>query len=125
MVGAAEHCSAGAMDRRDNRGMRTSITIVLAMAAGFVGGVASHGWRGGEVHAQAPAPPPAEIRAQKFVVVDEQGVARGVFGIESNGSPVIEVKSEKGNVYIARWYPQRFGDFHEPPTTPRRITLLP
>lgn len=108
-----------------NRGMRTTLTIALALAAGYLGGIASHHSFPAEVYAQVPAPPPAEIRAQKFVLVDQRGITRGVFGIEANGSPAIEIKSDKGRVYILRWYPQRFEPFREPPTTPRRITLLP
>jgi len=104
--------------------MRTTLTVALALAAGYLGGLASHHLPPSAVYAQVPAPPLAEIRAQKFALVDEKGVTRGVFGIESNGSPAIEIKSDKGRVYILHWYPQRF-DLHEPPTTPRRATLLP
>jgi len=31
------------------------------------------------------------MRAQKFVLIDESGKARGVFGIEREGAPVIEI----------------------------------
>jgi hypothetical protein len=33
-------------------------------------------------YAQSPATAPAEIRAQKFIVVDENGVPRGAFGMD-------------------------------------------
>ncbi|SPE28700.1 hypothetical protein SBA3_1480018 [Candidatus Sulfopaludibacter sp. SbA3] len=107
-----------------NGRMRTTLTIALALGAGYLGGLASHYGLPTSVYAQAPAAPTAEIRAQKFVLVGANGVARGVFGIEANGAPVVEIVSDKGRVYTTRWYPTRF-DFHEPPTTPRRVTLLP
>lgn len=43
------------------------------------------------VHAQAAVEPPAEIRARKFVLVDENGTPQGVFGFRGNGSPDIQV----------------------------------
>jgi len=106
--------------------MRTILTIALAVAAGFLGGLASHYWLPVSVYAQAPAAPPAEMRAQKFVLVDENGNPRGVFGMETNGSPAVEIISDKGYVYTSRWYPTRMKDFfHDPPMTPRKVTLLP
>jgi len=68
--------------------MNTKFAITLALAAGFIGGLASRYSGPARVFAQAPASP-QEIRAQKFVLVDETGVARGVFGIEKNGTPQI------------------------------------
>lgn len=47
------------------------------------------------VYAQASAQPPAEIRAQKFVLVDENGTPRGVFGFRSDGSPDVQVSFGK------------------------------
>ena len=53
--------------------MNIKITIALAFAAG--------------------------LRAQKFILVDGTGVARGVCGIEENGTPQIEVIGYNGHVY--------------------------
>jgi hypothetical protein len=69
--------------------MKTSLTIALALAAGFVGGGVSRFWPPAPVHAQVQVPPPAEVRAEKFVLVDQNGVARGVFGFESNARPLL------------------------------------
>jgi hypothetical protein len=78
--------------------MVTKFTLFLAMAAGFIGGLASRYAGSPVVYAQAPAVP-QEIRAQRFVLIDETGVALGVFGIEKNGGPEIEVMDSKGRVY--------------------------
>jgi hypothetical protein len=78
--------------------MSNKLTATLAIAAGFIGGFASHYFVTPPVYAQAPAVP-QEIRAHKFVLVDETGVARGVFGIEANGVPEIEVSTPKGQGY--------------------------
>lgn len=66
--------------------MSTKFTIALAITSGLAGGLASRYVGTTPVHAQAPAIP-QEIRAQKFVLVDEAGVAQGAFGIETNGHP--------------------------------------
>lgn len=80
--------------------MNSKFAIPLALAAGFIGGLVSRYSVPAPVYAQAPAFP-QELRAQKFVLVDETGVARGVFGIETNGAPEIEVSDSKGRVLAA------------------------
>ncbi len=107
--------------------MRTNLTIALAMAAGFLGGLVSRYWMPAPVYAQTQTPAPAEILARKFVVVDENGKPRGVFGIEANGAPVIEIANGQGHVFVTRWYGAGPGwfDAHTPPFGPHRATLLP
>jgi hypothetical protein len=78
--------------------MSTKFIIALAIAAGFIGGFASRYFGPAPVYAQTPAVP-QEIRAQKFVLVDKTGVARGVFGIEEDGTPHIEIIDPKGHIY--------------------------
>jgi len=74
--------------------MRNKITTVFALVAGFLGGVLSHYlFLPATVQAQAQAP--TEIRARKFVLVDENGTPRGVFGFQSNGNPEIQVRFDK------------------------------
>jgi hypothetical protein len=68
------------------------------------GGVAPRYAGPSVVYAQVPAAP-QEIRAQKFVLVDEAGVARGVFGVETNGSPELEVMDSKGHVFACEFVP--------------------
>jgi hypothetical protein len=64
--------------------MRTNFTLVLALASGFLGGLASRYRLPTPAYAQMQLP--AEIQAQKFVLVDKNGAARGVFGIEATGA---------------------------------------
>jgi hypothetical protein len=78
--------------------MNNKLTVTLGLAAGFIGGFASHYYVPAQVYAQAPTVP-QEIRAHKFVLVDETGVARGIFGIETNGTPEIEVSTPKSQGY--------------------------
>ena len=107
--------------------MRTNFTLALALTAGFLGGLASRYWSPTPAYAQAPSAPPAEARAQKFVLVDENGIARGVFGFESNGSPVIEISNgNNGHVFKTRWYYEGPGlVVHDYPSFPHKTTLLP
>lgn len=79
--------------------MTTSSTLVLALAAGFLGGLASHGLLSTPVYAQTPTSGLQVIRANEFVLVDSTGVARGVFGIEKNGTPMLEVADSNGHVF--------------------------
>lgn len=93
--------------------MKTGITTALGMVAGFIGGAMSHYLLVPmPVRAQAPVQAPAEIRAQKFVLVDENGTPRGVFGFGSGGTPEIQVSLGKpkgllklisAEVVSARW----------------------
>lgn len=54
------------------------------------------------MHAQAQIAP-SEIRAQNFVLVNEACVAHGAFGIETNGTPELEVIDAKGRVFAAEF----------------------
>src|SRR5579862_3220407 len=86
--------------------MYTKITIAMGLVAGFVGAAMFHYICSPlPVHAQEQAP--SEIRAQKFVLVDENGMVRGVFGFRSDGSPDIQVEFPKrfwsGGVASPRW----------------------
>ena len=45
---------------------------------------------------------PKEIRAEKFVIVDENGSPRGAFGVrDKDGWPIVAVIDTKGNVWAA------------------------
>jgi hypothetical protein len=88
--------------------MNTKATTLLALAAGFIGGAMSHYLLVPQaVRAQGPAQWSPEIRAEKFVLVDGNGMARGVFGFRNDGTPDIQVISEKPfgkpKVFEARW----------------------
>lgn len=106
--------------------MSTKFTITIALAAGFIGGFASRYPRPASVYAQAPASP-QEIRAQKFVLIDENGVARGVFGIEAKGAPAIEIIDSKGEVFATEFglWSYAYGVGRKHPSGPKHPTLLP
>ncbi len=96
--------------------MNTKLTILLAAAAGFIGGVLSHFVTPFPVHAQATAQ--QEIRAQRFLVVDNNGDVLGAFGAEVNGTAQVEVKDPTGHVH---WYARSPYDQNGAPKKP---TLL-
>jgi hypothetical protein len=90
--------------------MSAKATIALGIAAGFVGGIVSQHIVPASVWAQEQASVPQEIRAHKFVLVDDAGVSRGVFGFAparprfgfgAKGAmhPAIEMMDTKGEVW--------------------------
>jgi hypothetical protein len=88
--------------------MSTKASTSLALVAGFIGGAMSHYLLVPQaVRAQVPAQSSPEIRAEKFVLVDENGTARGAFGFRSDGSPDLQVTFGKPNgqskILEARW----------------------
>lgn len=70
-----------------------------AGTSGLIGDFASRYFGPAPVHAQSPVFS-QEVRARKFILVDESGKARGVFGIETNGAPEIEITDSKGHVLV-------------------------
>jgi hypothetical protein len=85
--------------------MSTKATIVLAIAAGFLGGIASQRLIPARVYAQGQTPSiPREIRARSFVVVDENGIPRGAFGMYTKARPEIEITDIQGHARSARFY---------------------
>ena len=76
---------------------------LLAFAAGLAGGLVSQRIGASSVHAQASTPAPKEIRAEKFVIVDESGAPRGALGIAPRRNwPELELIDQKGHVYRPR-----------------------
>jgi hypothetical protein len=103
---------------RNTEAMNTKATTLLALVAGFIGGAMSHYlFVPMSVRAQGPAQSSPEIRAQKFVLVDENGMARGVFGFRDDGTPDMQVKPAKpragAGVFEVRW--QAIPYLHEKP----------
>jgi hypothetical protein len=76
--------------------MRRKLNVILALAAGLLGGIVSRHLTPTPVFAQAQAPIPKEIKAQKFVIVNEDGKALGVFGFDHNGTPMVKLTDENG-----------------------------
>jgi hypothetical protein len=107
--------------------MNTKCPLTLALAAGFIGGLTSRYCGPAPVYAQSPPSPP-EIRAQKFILIDENGVARGVFGIEKNGAPEVEIIDSKGRVFatvFTDWSAQHGFLAASFVPGPKKPTLLP
>jgi hypothetical protein len=65
-------------------------TLILALAAGFLGSALFHGLTSVSVHAQGPDAVPKEIRAQSFVLVDDSNKALGRLAIRYPASPSSE-----------------------------------
>jgi hypothetical protein len=83
--------------------MGTKATVVLAFAAGLTGGIVSQRIINTPVYAQAPASAAKEIRAEKFVLVDDNGSPRGAFGIRTqDGWPTLEITDKDGHAWRAR-----------------------
>jgi len=74
------------------------INITLALVAGLFGGVASRYLTPAPVFAQAQAPIPKEIKAQKFVIVNEEGKALGIFGFDRYGTPMVKLTDQNGRI---------------------------
>jgi hypothetical protein len=84
--------------------MSTRTTLILAVAAGFIGGIVSQHLALTPVFAQASTPAAKEIRAEKLVIVDEHGLPRGAFGINpKDGWPMIEFIGEKEQLRRVAW----------------------
>jgi len=67
--------------------LNRTLTLTFAFAAGLLGGSLSHSAVPTVVFAQAQSTAPKEIRAQRFILVDENGTIRGLFAIEPPASP--------------------------------------
>ena len=76
--------------------MNRKLNVTLALAAGLLGGLLSRYITPTPVFAQVQAPVPKEIRAQRFVLVNDQGVPLGVFGFDREGVPTIKLIDQSG-----------------------------
>lgn len=76
--------------------MNRKFNLTLALIAGLVGGFASRYLTPISVFAQSQAPIPKEIKAQRFVIVNEEGQALGVFGFDRNGTPMVNLTDQNG-----------------------------
>jgi hypothetical protein len=79
--------------------MNRKLNLTWSLAAGISGGILSHYLPPVVAHAESQAPLLSEVRAQRFVLVDEKGLPRAVFAIEKTGFPTIEASAEDGHVY--------------------------
>jgi hypothetical protein len=76
--------------------MNRNLNLVLALAAGLLGGLISRYISPVAVLAQTQTPVPREIRSQSFVLVNAQGVAMGLMGFDPQGRPVMKLVDERG-----------------------------
>jgi hypothetical protein len=76
--------------------MNSKLTVAIAMAAGLAGGLLSRYIAPAPVLAQNQPPAPKEIRAQSFVLVNQQGTAFGFLGFSPKGEPVIKLLDAQG-----------------------------
>ncbi len=69
--------------------------LVLSVAAGLIGGAFSGYLRPTTVQAQSQAP--SEIRAQRFTLVNQDGIALGSFSFDNSGRPQIVLRDRAGH----------------------------
>jgi hypothetical protein len=87
--------------------MSTKWTVALCLAAGLLGEVVSRYLSPDLVHAQAQPPVPKEIRAQAFILEDENGNVVGRFtngnqprkpGVPPGAGGIIQLLSRQGTM---------------------------
>jgi hypothetical protein len=79
--------------------MNWRVQLGLSLAAGLLGGVLSHYVSPELAHAAQVAPAaPKEVRAQSFVLVNEDGSPAGLFGFDLNGRPNVRLFDRAGKV---------------------------
>jgi hypothetical protein len=78
--------------------MNRKMHLGLSLAAGLLGGLLSHYVSPVLVHAAQAAPPPKEVRAQSFLLVNDDGSPAGLFGFDLNGHPNIKLFDRTGKV---------------------------
>ena len=71
--------------------------LVLAFAAGLMGGFLSQAMVTKLVLAESQPPPAAEIRARSFLLVNDKGVVLGTFSAERGGKPAIRLFDAAGH----------------------------
>lgn len=75
-------------------------TVVLALGAGFAGGLSSQFFTGTPALADKMAQEPQVIRAERFEVVDQNGRVHGELGLRSDGVPILRLYDEDGNPQV-------------------------
>ena len=82
-------------------------SLLLSLAAGLLGGLLAQYVAPSSVHAQTPRPAPSEIRAQNFVLLNENGDVSGSFGFDNQGHPIIRLFEKGREVWSAGGSPTR------------------
>lgn len=69
--------------------------LILSIGAGLLGGAVSSFLGPVAAHAQSEAP--QEIRAQRFTLVNQAGIALGTFSFDNSGRPEIVLRDPAGH----------------------------
>jgi len=83
VVGFKKNRQSGGMMGRGLIMLNRTLTLMLAFAAGSLGGTLLRNVVPTGTFAQTQSTAPKEIRAQRFTLVDENGRMRGVFAIKT------------------------------------------
>ena len=104
--------------------MNNKLTVLLAITAGFAGGLLSRYAAPSGAYAQGPTVQ-QEARARKFVLVDGNGATRGVFGIETDGTVQIEVADNNNRMWMCRMTSPELTWRKAIENRPKVLTLIP
>jgi hypothetical protein len=79
--------------------------LALSLAAGLLGGILSH-YAFGPLVVQAQNTPaqavvPQEVRAQRFVLMNDTGQVGGIIGFDTQGGPTIRLYHNGQEIYYA------------------------
>lgn len=77
--------------------MNRKLNLGLSLAVGLLGGCLSHYLFSERVQA-AQVAPPKQIKAQSFVLVNDDGSPAGVFGFDRQGRPDVMLFDNTGKV---------------------------
>jgi hypothetical protein len=83
------------MMKAENYAMHRNV-VILAFAAGLIGGLVQNAIAPIAVFAQAKKAAPKEIQAQNFILVISEGKPMGLFGFDPQGKPIIKLVDERG-----------------------------
>ena len=78
--------------------MNCKLNVGLSLAAGLLGGFLSHYASPELVHAQTKTVPSPEIKAQRFVLVNDDGSTAGFFGFDQDGKANVVLLDKTGKV---------------------------
>jgi hypothetical protein len=95
---------SGAMPNIQRTGvcpMQRYKSFLLPLAAGLLGGLLSHYAMPISASAQSEPAAPKEIRAQRFLLMNEKGEIGGVLGFDNSGKPAIALYSDGRETFSA------------------------
>lgn len=78
--------------------MNRKMNLGLTLATGLLGGFLSHYISPELVHAQTKTVPAKEIKAQRFLLVNDDGSTAGLFGFDQDGNATVVLMDKMGKV---------------------------